>query len=340
MVSSPTYDPSILVGRQFGDNFAELTKNPYTPLINRALNGTYPPGSTFKLTQGLIFLQENIITPHTSYSCFGGFPIGGRPGCHVHPSHLSLIPAIATSCNAYFCWGLKGMLENRKYGSRDSAMDKWRDYMVAQGFGYPLGVDLPGEKKGMIPNSRFYGKAYNDRWNALTIISIAIGQGEVTTTPLQICNLAATIANRGYFYTPHIVKEIKDVPLDSLYIYPKKTGIASEHYNTIAEGMRSAVTGGTCGGANIPDIEVCGKTGTAQNRGKDHSIFMAFAPKDDPQVAVAVFVENGGYGATTAVPIGKLMIQKAIKGKIPESDQVLERKIKNKTILRSVIQKN
>ncbi|MDR2057456.1 MAG: penicillin-binding protein 2 [Dysgonamonadaceae bacterium] len=340
MVSSPTYDPSILVGRQFSDNFTELVKNPYTPLINRAMNGTYPPGSTFKPAQSLIFLQENIILPNTSYSCIGGFPIGGHPECHGHSSPLTLIPALGTSCNAYFCWGLKALLENKKYGSRDAAMDKWRDYMVAQGFGYPLGVDLPDEKRGLIPNSQFYGKIYKDRWNALTIISIAIGQGEILTSPLQICNLATTIANRGYFYPPHVVKEIKDVSLDSLYTQPRKTGIASPNYETVVEGMRLAVTGGTCRGANIPNIAVCGKTGTAENKGKDHSIFIAFAPKDDPQVAIAVLVENGGYGANNAVPIGRLMIQKAIKGEIPESDLELEQRIKNTVILRSVIQKN
>jgi penicillin-binding protein 2 len=340
LVSSPTYDPSILVGRQFSDNFMELTKDPYTPLINRAMNGTYPPGSTFKTAQSLIFLQENIITPNTSYSCVGGFPIGGHPGCHGHGSPLPLVPALGTSCNAYFCWGLKAMLENRKYGSRDIAMDKWRDYMVAQGFGYPLGVDLPGEKRGMIPNSQYYGKIYDDRWNALTIISIAIGQGEILLSPLQICNLATTIANRGHFYAPHVVKEIKDTPLDSLYSRAKKTGIDPKHYETVAEGMRLAVTGGTCTKANIPDIEVCGKTGTAENKGKSHSIFMAFAPKDDPQVAVAVFVENGGYGAYYAVPMGRLMIQKALKGEVPESDKGLEQNMKNAIILRSVLQKN
>lgn len=341
MVSSPTYNPSILVGgRQFSSNFKELTKNPYTPLLNRALNGTYPPGSTFKPSQGLIFLQENIIMPSTAYSCYHGFPIGGHPNCHPHGSPLSLIPAIGTSCNAYFCWGLKGMLENKKYGSRDAAMDKWRDYMVDQGFGYPLGIDLPGEKRGVIPNSGYYTKSYKDRWNALTIISVAIGQGEITVTPLQICNFAATVANQGYFYTPHVVKEIKDELLDSLYIFPRKTGIDAKHYASIADGMRLAVTGGTCGKANIHDIEVCGKTGTAQNKGKDHSVFIAFAPKNDPQVALAVIVENGGFGADYAVPIGRLMIQKAIKGKIPDSELLLEEKMKSAIILRSVVQKN
>jgi penicillin-binding protein 2 len=341
MVSSPTYDPSILVGRQFSEAFLELAKNPYTPLLNRALNGTYPPGSTFKVAQGLTFLQENIISENTSYTCYGGFPPGGgRPACHGHTSPLALISAIGTSCNSYFCWGLKAMLENKKYGSIQAALDKWRDYMVAQGFGYPLGVDLPGEKKGTIPNSQFYDKLYRGRWNPLTVISVAIGQGEVSLSPIQICNLAATIANKGYFYTPHVVKKIKDTPLDSLYIHEQFTGIASEHYEPVAEGMRLAVTGGTCRGTNLPDIAVCGKTGTAQNSGKDHSIFMAFAPKEDPKVAIVVFVENGGFGATYAVPVGRLMIEKYLKREIPDRDKWIENNLKNTTILRSVLQKN
>ena len=346
MVSSPTYDPSSLVGRQFSAAFSDLAKNPYNPLINRAMNGTYPPGSTFKTAQALTFLQENIISANTIYSCYGGFPVGGgHPRCHGHPSHIPLTSAIATSCNSYFCWGLKAMLENRKYGSVQNAMDKWRDYMVAQGFGYPLGVDMPGEKRGMIPNSQYYDKRHSDAkgrpwWKAMTVISIAIGQGEVTLSPIQICNLAATIANRGYFHTPHVVKDIKDTPLDEKYTKPRYTGIDQRHYQTIAEGMRMAVTGGTCRGANIPDIAVCGKTGTAENKGRDHSIFMAFAPLDDPKVAVMVFVENGGYGANYAVPMGRLMIQKYLKGKIPEEDKWIENNMKNAVILRSVLQKN
>jgi penicillin-binding protein 2 len=341
MVSSPTYDPSSLVGRQFGNAYKELERDPYTPLINRAMNGTYPPGSTFKTAQGLIFLQENIITLNTAYTCYGGFPPGGgRPACHGHGSPLTLVPAVGTSCNSYFCWGLKAMLENKKYSSIQAALDKWRDYMVAQGFGYPLGVDLPGEKKGMIPNSTYYDKVYKGRWNPFTVISIAIGQGEVGLSPIQICNLSATIANRGYFFTPHVVKKIKDTALDSTYTLPRRTGISYENYEPIAEGMRLAVTSGTCRGANLPDIEVCGKTGTAQNSGKDHSIFMAFAPKDDPKVAIVVLVENGGFGATYAVPMGRLMIEKYIKREIPERDKWIENNLKNTTILRSVIQKN
>lgn len=338
MVSTPTYDPSLLVGRQFGNNYQELTKDPYLPIYNRAMFGSYPPGSTFKPAQGLTLLQENIITSYTAYSCFGK---ASKPGCHAHGSPLSIVPALGTSCNQFFAVGFRAMIENRKYGSVQNAIDKWRDYMVAQGFGYPLGVDLPGEKRGLIPNSRFYGQKYSDKngkpwWRANTIVSISIGQGEVELTPVQICNLAATIANRGYFYTPHVVKEIKDTPLDSIYRFPRYTGIDRRHYELTVEGMRLAVTGGTCRTANIPDVAVCGKTGTAENKGKDHSIFMGFAPMDDPEVAVMVFVENGGFGATYAVPIGRLMIQKALKGEVPEQDLWIENNMKNAKILRSV----
>jgi penicillin-binding protein 2 len=339
MVSSPTYDPSILVGRQFSENFNNLTKDIYTPLINRALNGTYPPGSTFKPAQALVFLEEDIIQPTTAYSCYYGWPPGGgRPKCHAHSSPLSLVDAIGTSCNSYFCWGLKAMLENKKYNSIESAMDRWRDLMVSQGFGYPLGVDLPDEKRGRIPNGQFYNRIY-PRWNPFTVISISIGQGEIEQTPLQICNMAATIANRGYYYAPHVVKGIKDSPPDTTYLNRRYTGIASKHYEAVVNGMRKAVAGGTCYRANLPDIEVCGKTGTAQNKGKDHSIFMAFAPKDNPKVAISVLVENGGFGATNAVPIARLMLEKYLNGGISEADKWLEESIINAIILRNGIPK-
>ncbi|GHT61311.1 penicillin-binding protein 2 [Bacteroidia bacterium] len=340
MVSSPTYDPSVLlVGRQFSDNFTELKKDPYTPLLNRALNGTYPPGSTFKPAQALVFLEEGITQPSTAYSCYHGWPPGnGRPGCHGHGSPLALVDALATSCNSYFCWGLKAMLESKKYTSIENAMDRWRDVMVSQGFGYPLGVDLPGEKRGRIPNGQFYDNIYS-RWNPFTIISIAIGQGEIEETPLQICNLATTISNRGYYYAPHVVKKIKDAALDSIYTHRKYTDISAENYETIVAGMRKAVTNGTCYGANLPNIEVCGKTGTSQNKGKDHSIFMAFAPKDDPKVAISILVENGGFGATYAVPMGRLMIEKYLNGQISESDKWIEDRLKNAVILRNVLPK-
>ena len=281
LVSSPSYDPSTLVGRSRGKNYAALNRNPYKPLYDRAIMAAYPPGSTFKPTQGLTFLQEGVITPHTMYPCYHGFVSGRlRVGCHAHGSPLSLMPAISTSCNAYFCYGLKSMVDSRsKYKSTAEAFDTWKDYMVSMGYGYRLGVDLPSESRGFIPNSNYYSKIYGEkRWRALTIISIAIGQGEVLATPLQIANLAATIANRGYFYTPHVVKEIQDTVLSADYRTKRYTKVSSDKYNYIVEGMRMAVLGGTCRVGAIPGIELCGKTGTAQNpHGKDHSAFMGFA---------------------------------------------------------------
>ena len=322
LVSSPTYDPSILVGRERGKNYAKLTRDPANPLFDRAIMAMYPPGSTFKPTQGLIFLEEGIITPETTYPCTGGFVVGGlRVGCHGHPSPLPLIPSLATSCNAYYCYGLRSMLDNRRrYESTSEAFEIWKNHLVSMGYGYRLGIDLPGEKRGFLPNSKYYDKFYGEnRWRALTIISIAIGQGEILATPLQIANLAATIANRGYFYTPHIVKAIQDSVIDTTYTERRYPTIDSHYYDYIVEGMRAAVTGGTCRTANLPDIEVCGKTGTAQNpHGRDHSAFMGFAPTDNPQIAIAVYVENAGFGATYGVPIGSLMMEYYLKGEITD----------------------
>lgn len=334
LVSSPTYDPRLMIGRYRGKNHLEMAKNPWKPLLNRAIMGTYPPGSTFKTTQALTYLQEGIITTGTSYSCPHGFSFRGlHVGCHAHPSPLPLIPAIATSCNGYFCWGLYYMIgAKRKYGSVQNAMDVWRDYMVSMGFGYKLGIDLPGEKRGMIPNAQFYDKAYRKSWNGLTVISIAIGQGEVTATPLQIANLGATIANRGFFKTPHVVKQVENEPIDSTFSNKHYTKVDKQHYEEVVKGMRSAVIGGTCRTANMPDIEICGKTGTAQNHGKDHSSFMGFAPMNNPKIAVAVYVENGGWGATYGVPIGKLIIEKFLKGKLSEADEALATDIQNRRI--------
>ncbi|MBO5250944.1 MAG: penicillin-binding protein 2 [Bacteroidaceae bacterium] len=334
MASAPTFDPRLMVGRQRGKNHLELARDSWKPLLNRSIMGQFPPGSTFKTTQGLTFLEEGIITPNTPYPCFGGFVHSGlRVGCHGHPSPLPLVPAIATSCNGYFCWGLYYMIGARKkYGSVQNAMATWRDYMVSMGFGYPLGVDLPGEKRGMIPNDKYYDKNYRGSWNGLTIISIAIGQGEVTATPLQIANLGATIANRGYFITPHVVKEIEDENLDSLYTTKRYTKVRREHYETVVQGMRAAVTGGTCRAANLPGLEVCGKTGTAQNRGKDHSAFMGFAPMNEPKIAVAVYVENGGWGATYGVPIGALIMEKYLKGTLSPESEVKATDIQNRRI--------
>ena len=327
MVTSPTFDPRSLVGRQRGKRHKELSHDPMKPLLNRAIMGTFPPGSTFKTSQALTFLQEGIITPQTAYSCYRGFHYGRlRVGCHPHGSPLPLVPAIGTSCNAYFCWGLYHMFNNRvKYHSTQEAMTTWKDYMVSMGFGYRLGVDLPSEARGMIPNADYYDEHYRGSWNALTVIHIAIGQAEVTLTPLQIANLGATIANRGWFITPHIVKEVQDDTLASVYSKKRYTKVSRTNYETVVDGMARAVTSGTCRGAASSQYVVCGKTGTAQNRGYDHSAFMGFAPRDNPKIAIAVYVENGGYGAHYGVPIGALMMEQYINGHLsPASEKKAE----------------
>lgn len=324
MVSSPSYDPRIMTGRKRVKMHAALSRNPWKPLLNRSIMGMYPPGSTFKTTQGLTFLSEGIISPSTMFPCNHGFYCRGlHVGCHGHASPLNLIPAIGTSCNGYFCWGLYYMLGNRKkYKNVQEAMNTWRDYMVSMGFGYKLGIDLSGEKRGLIPNAQYYDKAYKGSWNGLTVISIAIGQGEVLLTPLQIANLGATIANRGYYYTPHVVRKVQGMPLDEKYREKHRTKASRNAYDYIVAGMRRAVTSGTCRAADRADYEVCGKTGTAQNHGHDHSIFMGFAPMNNPKIAISVYVENGGFGADYGVPIGALMMEQYIKGKLsPNSEK-------------------
>ncbi|MBR2036015.1 MAG: penicillin-binding protein 2 [Prevotella sp.] len=324
MVSSPTYDPRMMVGRQRSKNHHTLSRDPQKPLLNRSIMGQYPPGSTFKTTQGLTYMTEGVINNSTHYYCSHGFSFRGlHVGCHGHAPSLSLVPALSTSCNGFFCWGLYHMIGNKKkYGSVQEAMNTWRDYMVSMGFGYRLGVDLPGEKRGFIPNASTYDKAYRGSWNGLTIISISIGQGEVTATPLQIANLGATIANRGYYYVPHVVRKIQDEQLDTLYTRPRHTMAVKAAYDDVVKGMRSAVLGGTCRALAKYDFEVCGKTGTAQNRGRDHSAFMGFAPMDNPKIAVAVYVENGGWGADYGVPLGGLIMEQYIKGELSEESKL------------------
>ena len=225
------------------------------------------------------------------------------------------------------------MIGNRtKYPTVQDAINRWRDYMVSMGFGYQVGVDLPGESRGMIPNATFYDKSYKGSWNGLTIISISIGQGEVTATPLQIANLAATIANRGWFITPHVVRRVEGEPLDSLYTRHRSTLAGPWAYEEVVKGMRSAALGGTCKGLAHYGFEPCGKTGTAQNKGHDHSVFMGFAPKDDPKIAVAVYVENGGWGATYGVPIGGLIMEQYINGQLSEASEKKAEDLQNKSI--------
>ena len=335
MVSSPTFDPSVLKGRHRGENYRLLAARYDKPLLNRTIQGTYPPGSTFKTAQALTLLQEGIIDTDTRFPCTGGFVFRGlRVGCHAHSSPLSLLPAIATSCNGFFCWGYYRMIGADKYRTPQAALTVWKDYMVDMGFGYTLGVDLPGEARGMIPNSDYYDRHYNKSWNGLTTISNAIGQGEVTLTPLQIANLGATIANRGYYITPHVVKEIEGGELDSLYTTRHYVGVDSVYYEKVVQGMRLSVLEGTCRAANSRDYEVCGKTGTAENRNreKDHSVFMGFAPKDNPKIAIAVYVENGGFGAVFGVPIGALMMEQYLTGGLSEESEAKARTFAERSI--------
>lgn len=336
MVSAPSYSTFDMVGKQRGENIMKMLQNPNRPMFNRAISGTYPPGSTFKPSQALTFMQEGIINPDvTSYPCARGFRFKNmKVGCHSHPSPLSVKPALSTSCNGFFCWGLYYMFGNRtKYSSIQEAMTRWKDYMVSMGFGYRLGIDLPGESRGMIPNADYYDK-HLKRWNALSVISISIGQGEVTLTPLQIANQGATIANRGYYITPHIVKGIQGGAIADSLKRPHYTMANARYYEEVVSGMRGAVTSGigTCRGAQNPWYDVCGKTGTAQNKGHDHSVFMGFAPRNNPQIAVAVYVENGGFGATFGVPIGSLIMEQYIRGELSPGSQARAAAIASRSV--------
>jgi len=322
MVSAPTFDPRSMIGKLRGKYQRDMTLDPAKPLLNRAIMGQYPPGSTFKTGQAVTYFTEGIVTDSTRYPCHHGFNFKGlHVGCHAHASPISLVPSISTSCNSYYCWGLYHMLSNRrKYKTLEDAMNVWRDYMVSMGFGYKLGIDLPGEKRGMIPNAKFYDNAFK-KWNPLSVISISIGQGEVNLTPLQIANLGATIANRGYYIAPHVVRSIQGKKLDKKYVEKHHTKGSLRAYQEVIAGMVSSVRGGTCAHAVHPGYSLAGKTGTAQNRGKDHSVFMGFAPVDTPKIAIAVYVENGGFGADYGVPIGSLMIEQYINGKLTPGDE-------------------
>jgi penicillin-binding protein 2 len=334
-VSSPGYDPALLVGRIRSENFASLLADTTEPIFNRALMASYPPGSTFKPVNGLIGLQERVIVPSTLFGCNNGYLF---VGCHTHASPLNLIGAVKNSCNSYFCQTYRKILENPIYPNVTDAYNKWRGYLDQFGFGRKLGTDFVNELTGFIPASGFYDKRYGKgRWKALMVISNAIGQGEVGTTPLQMANMASAIANRGWYRSPHIVRNIGNSP-NNTGDFEKKhlIDIDSANFEYIVEGMDQAVNGGagaTAGIAAIKDIVVCGKTGTAQNpHGKDHSIFIAFAPKDNPKIALAVYVENAGFGAVYAAPVGSLLIEKYLKGQI--SNKYLEEYILGLNLLK------
>lgn len=328
LVSAPEYDPSLLVGRVRSENFTRLQSDSLNPLFNRALMAAYPPGSTFKMVNGMIGLQEGVITPASEFSCNMGYHVGSLTvGCHSHSSPLDLAGAIMNSCNAWFCNDFRYIIDNPAFRSAPEGFDHWRDYVTAFGFGSRLGVDLPNELNGNVPTHAYYDRYYGkDKWKSLMIISLAIGQGELGTTPIQMANYTAAIANRGYYYIPHVVRSIgqQDGSPVSLYTEKKYTGISPENVEFVIEGMARAVNGGagaTARGAALDSIVICGKTGTAQNpHGPPHSIFVAFAPRVNPKIAIAVYVENAGAGATYAAPVASLMIEKYLTRKIKRRD--------------------
>jgi len=329
LVSAPNFDPGLLVGRVRSENFSRLQSDTaLQPLFNRALMASYPPGSTFKPVNGLIGLQEGVISEKTLFGCNHGYLF---LACHGHSSPLDLAGAVANSCNAYFCQTYRKMLENSKYNSVSDAFEAWKKYLDEFGFGSKLGTDFINELPGFIPApsyfDRYHGKG---RWKALTVISMAIGQGEIGTTPLQMANMTAAIANRGYYCTPHIVKAVGAGGANNPRFTSKhQLSIDSANFEKVILGMEGAVSGvpgATARVAAIRGIIVCGKTGTSQNpHGDDHSVFIAFAPKDDPKIAIAVYVENAGFGSTSAAPVASLMIEKYLRNSV--TNKAMEQRI-------------
>lgn len=337
LVTSPSYDPALLVGRERGTNYARLNADSIEkPLFNRALMAMYPPGSTFKLVQALIGMDEGVVTPASRFPCYGGFPYGHghKLGCHSHASPLDMPSAIQTSCNAWFCYDFKAILENRrKYKTTKDAYDAWHEKVCSFGFGHPFESDLSYEKSGNIPTSAYYDHYYGEgRWRATTIISLSIGQGEIMVTPVQLANLVSIIANRGYYYTPHLVKAIgRRDSANTRFSEKHKVAVNPAYFEPVIEGMRRACLAGTARSAAIPGISLGGKTGTAQNpHGKDHSILVCYGPTENPKIAISVIVENAGFGATWAGPIAGLMIEKYLTDTITRPD--LEERIKTAVI--------
>lgn len=334
MASSPSYDPDMLVGRDRGNNYMKMLYDRGKPLFNRAVMARYPPGSTFKVVNGMIGLQEGVSRATDLHPCSGGYPVGRGVKCHSHGSPLDLTSAVANSCNAYFCYVLRDILDNRKHGGiTKGGFDTWYDYVQSFGFGRKLGSDFIGELNGYVPTSESYDKRYRGSWNSLTVISLAIGQGELGTTPLQLANMTATIANRGHYYIPHVVKKIEGRDsIDSRFYEKHYTKVDPVHFSPIVEGMYNAVNvAGTASVARVSGLDICGKTGTAQNpNGPDHSTFICFAPKDNPKIAISVYVEHGRFGATAAAPIASLIAEQYLTDTITRPDLV--QRMKDMTI--------
>lgn len=342
MVSSPGINVDMLA--DIGQHYSEISSDPYKPMFNRTVQASYPPGSVFKLVNGLIGLQEGVVSPGTMYPCSMGYKFGkNKLGCHAHKSPINLEESIMMSCNAYYCYVFRDLLENRKYGSIDEAMDKWNEYVKSFGFGKKLGSDFPAELSGSIPDSKYYNKVYGKGgWKATTVISLSIGQGEIGCTPLHLANLCATIANRGFYYIPHIIKDSENVTIDQKYKEKQYTMVDTTHFPKVVGGMYRAVnsgygSGGTASVAAVKGLDICGKTGTAQNpHGDDHSVFICFAPRENPKIAVAAYVENGGFGATWAAPIASLLTEMYLNKEISPEREWLEERIMNGNLLHKV----
>ena len=342
LVSSPGIDVSQLA--DIGKYYQDIVSDPYRPMYNRAVQASYPPGSVFKLVNGLIGLEEGVLRPEMMYPCSHGYHFGAghKLGCHGHKSPLNMEESIMMSCNAYYCYVLKSILDNRKFGGDyGEAMDHWHDMVTSFGFGTKLGSDFPNELSGSIPTSKTYNRAYGKgSWNSTTVISLSIGQGEILATPMHLANLCAIVANRGFYYIPHIVKASEGVEIDPKFTEKQYTKVSLEHFPKVIKGMWRAVNsgagmGGTAWIAHIDGIDVCGKTGTAQNpRGADNSVFICFAPMDDPKIAIAAYVENGGFGATYAAPMASLMVEKYLNGEVKRTD--LEKRMKEANLMSRV----
>ncbi|MCB0738506.1 MAG: penicillin-binding protein 2 [Bacteroidetes bacterium] len=336
MVSSVDYDPELLVGRKRIENYPKLVTDSLKPLYNRATSGVYAPGSTFKPLVALVGLQEGVIHSGSTFSCVGGYNIGIHVGCHAHRNHLNLKESIAQSCNSYYCNVFRITVDQSKYKTTEAGYRNWHKYMTEFGLGQKTGIDIPGEKTGSMPSVEFYDRVYpKGSWRSSYIISLGIGQGEISTTPLQMANFTAVMANRGYYIEPHFVKQIVyDDSTHNLEYEKHVTSIDKKHYDIVVEGLREVFITGTARWYNVDSLFMCGKTGTAQNpHGEDHSNFIAFAPQNNPKIAIAVVVENAGFGATWAAPIASLMIEKYLTGEISEKRKWIEEKMMSKDFI-------
>ena len=325
LVTSPSYDPSLLVGSERGNNYMKLHHDSVNkPLFNRALNAIYPPGSTFKVANALVFQQVGTVNERTTYGCQMGYAYGNRVlGCHGHPTPLNVSGSVQHSCNAWYCRGLNAMLNDRKhYKSTAEAYQDWRNHILQLGFGQKFNSDLPYESAGIIPTADYYDRAYGkDRWKATSIISISIGQGEICATPVQLANLTAIIANKGYYYPPHLVRAIAHKDSTNTRFEKKSAGIEYRYFSQVIEGMERAVLAGTARRASVPGIRVAAKTGTAENPPrKDHSLLICFAPIENPKIAISIIVENGGFGATWAAPIASLLMERYLTDTVLRTD--------------------